>query len=215
MTTAIVQSEARQSEVLTAIFNIKSSLVERSLELGELLVEAQDNEYHLDWGYPTWRAWFENSGLDMSERQGYYLMNVVRRSRSLGVPKDSLRKVKLSKLKVIMSLPSETDPEKIKGLVVDAETASLDTVKSVAAALTNTEHVYKTFKLSTDFVEGVYPIAVETLRRMAGSDVNDDGEVSDISESRCLELAYADIASSPIMREEIVDAEFEDSFQVE
>lgn len=216
MTTALVQSTSRQSEVLDAILTIKASLVERSLELGALLVEAEDNEYHLQWGYPTHRSWvLDGSGLDMSESQAYALKRVVRRTRALGIPKETLLKVKLSKLKVIMSLPAETDPAKIIELVNEAETATLDTVKSVVSALSNTEHVFKTFKLPKEFAEDVYEMAVESCRRQAGSDTAEDGTVSDISESRCLELIYADFASSTGVEDMIADAEFQDNYEVE
>lgn len=211
--TSMSLADHRQSDVLNAILEIKSSLIERSLELGALLIEAKENDYHLAWGHPTFRSWLEHdSGLDMSERQAYYLMAVVKRSNELGIPQETLRKVKLSKLKVIMSLPAETDPQTIIDLVNEAENASLETVKDVAATLSGSEHVYKTFKLPKEFADDVYRVAVEGCRRQAGSDTRDDGSVSDISESRCLELIYGDFAASAISDEDIVEAEFEDTF---
>jgi hypothetical protein len=200
----------RHEVVLQQIMQLKSDIMERSLELGRLLREARDNDYHLAWGYSRFGVWVElASGLDMSERHAYDLIKVVERSEVLGIPDDVLTRVKISSLKAIMSLPDTTDPERVRELVHEAETMRVKDVQAVVGAIKQVQWVYKHLKFSIEVDENVYCPAIERVRRLFGNTMNPDGSPAELSESRAVELIMADFLSGAD-DEEPVEAEFVD-----
>lgn len=205
-----ISVKPRADEVLEAINSIKHNIVNGFLALGRLLGEARDNQYHVIWGYTRFDEWVESaSGLDLSAREAYYLVNIVKRSAELGIPDEQLERVKISKLKAIMSLPETTDPEQIKGLVQEAEHMSLKNVKAVTGTLKNEDFTYHTLKFDRDTEDNVYQPAVERQRRIYGDTISSSGEPADISESKVVELWAAEClagADAP----EPVEGEFED-----
>lgn len=203
---------SRAEEVRTEITQLKDSIMASSLKLGRLLKEARDNQYHHIWGYAQFGLWVEEaSGLDMSERQCYYLIAVVERAEACGIPDEELNKVKLSKLKTIFSLPADTDPETIKTLVREAETAPLDDVREVVGRIKNVDFVFKTLKMERDTYENVYSPAMDKARLEYGNSIDFKGDPKEIEDDKAIEMICATYLSGPDIEEsETVDAEFED-----
>jgi hypothetical protein len=207
---------SRAEVVREEITGLKTNLMESSLKLGRLLKEARDNQFHLIWGYPQWGAWVEDaSGLDMSERQSFYLISVVERSAALGIPDTDLHKVKMSKLKAIFSLPKDTDPDLVRSMVKDAEEATLKTVRDAVGIIKNVQYVFKTIKLEREVAENVWDPAMERARREYGNTIDYQGDLADITDSKCIEMIFADFNAGPSEEdkydeEEIIEAQFED-----
>lgn len=199
--TAIVVSQGvvqmRASEVRTKLLSIKDQAESDFFDMGDLLREAQEGAYAEMWGYNTFSAWIEQgSGLDLSTRQAHYLIRLSKTASVLGLTRTQLRKVKISSLKEIMSLDVTEFAEQIRELIDVAPTLSLAEVKARVQALKGLEGVvYFTLKLEKD-VKEVVDEALELARKNAGSDVV-DGEVKDISDSRCVELICAEYLTNP------------------
>jgi hypothetical protein len=208
----------RHEVVLQRIQEIKNDLVDRSLELGRLLIEARDGSYHEKWGFARFGDWVEEaSGLDMGERQAYYLMQIVERSAAIGITDGQLRRVKLSKLKEIFAL-KEAEPELIKELVSKAETATLEQIKQdvqmVKVANGGEPFLYVSYRIPLS-VKELGQRAFEHLRQLYGTRPNEQGENIDIPDWKCLELCFAaglteqgDAPAPP--SGEVIDAEFQD-----
>lgn len=205
-----VHNASRSDAVLDQINAIKGRIVNDFLLLARLLKESRDCGYAQKWGFARFDEWLENgSGLDLSARSAYYLINIVERAEQLGIPDDCLRAVKISALKEIMSLPDTTPAETIRALVNDAKEMSYKSVRDAIGTLKNESYVYHTIKMSEDAENNVYQPSLERVRREFGSTVGPDGQPEDISDSRAIEMLMADFLSTP-EAEDIVDGEFVD-----
>lgn len=190
----VTAPSTRAFEVLDKIQAIKNNVEDCFLDLCDLLDEALANDYHLTYGYGNFADWVEDgSGLSMSARQARYLINISRKARALGVGREQLKKIGVSKLKEIFTLDPAEEGDVIRGFLNDAENESIDTVKTkVRKARTGdtTTAAYITLKLE-EGVKDVFDEAVELARKNYGSSVNEHGEVSDISVSKAVELICA------------------------
>jgi hypothetical protein len=214
----VVTLPPRHEQVLDEIKSLKTDIMERALYLGKLLVEVDDEQHYLKYGYPSSKAWLLNgSGLDLSDREAYYLKRVVRRSRELSIPDADLLKVKLSKLKRICSLTNEeATPEEIKALVHSAETASLKTVTEAVNVAKKMDYEFRTFKWERDTFENVIAPAFERIRKEYGGTIDEDGKEQDVTDSRCVEMIFADYLSQvEDVEGDIVDGDFIDSYAEE
>ncbi len=187
----------RSEEVLNRIHEIKSDLMDRSLELGRLLKEARDESHYLDWGYSKFGEWVNNSGLDLSERSAWYLISVVEFQERHQITDEQLKVIGISKAKEIASLPAGTDESTVRGLLEQAETAPISTVKEVVGVLKNSEWVYKTLKMPRAFYEGQWIEGLEKARRLYGNTFGPDGEAKDIEDWRAIEIAFAEFLNYP------------------
>lgn len=207
-----VQIVARAEQVRQRIAEIKSDLVDRSLELGHLLVEARENCFHHVWGFATFGDWVEQeSGLDMGARQAAYLMQIVTKSQELGIGDEELRKVKLSKLKEIFSLKA-AEPEIIKELLVRAETETLEQIRidvqKVKIADGAEAYTVVSYRIPLTVKENIIPLAFDAARLKYGTS-NVNGEPQEISDGQCFELCLAAMLDSAD-HSPVEDAEFED-----
>lgn len=192
--TLVLAPSTRAFEVLDKIQAIRNNVEDCFLDLCYLLDEALENEYHLTYGYSNFADWVEEgSGLDMSARQARYLINIARKSRELGVDREQMKRIGVSKLKEIFTLNPSDDGETIRGLLAAAEEDSVDTVRTKARKARTgdtTTAAYITLKLE-EGVKDVFDEAVELARKNYGSTVNDHDEIVDISVSRAVELICA------------------------
>ena len=192
----------RAFAVLSRVNQLKSGINENVLELGELLVEIRDNHYHQVWGFDTLALWLGSSGLDVGERQAYYLMKVIDSAKKLGIGRDEMAKVKVSKLKKIFTLNPDKHPERIKQLVAAGEGVSLDEIiKEVAKTRADDDgweaKTWRNFSLLTSQA-AIVDEAVERAKMESGSVTNAvTGEVMDISNATALERICADYLASP------------------
>jgi len=180
----------RSTEVLYEIQHLKTTMQESVFTLGELLLEARDGEYHKDWGYNQFKDWIEDaSGLDMGWRQAYYLMNIMERAKKLGYTHEDLGRVKMSKLKEIFTVEDDT---RVKELMAGGETMSLEQVK--AAVKPDRKYSFLNLRQTKEDKETTLE-AIEVIRRLHGSVLNEHGDIVDISEGRAVALMAAEILS--------------------
>jgi hypothetical protein len=189
MTTALTVSKERASEVTNEIKRIKSSLVDNMLYLGELLSEARANSYPELLGFQSFGEWLESSGLDMSERQAYYLVKIVDNSRALGIDRDLLQASKLSKLKEIFALDPAVNAEQIKELVAQSADMTLDKVRTRVNEIRQKGGLEATrwcnFRV-TDTQAEMIANALEMARMLYGQVVLPDGEVREATDGTLL-----------------------------
>jgi hypothetical protein len=181
----------RANEVRARISQIKEETENNFLDLCELLLEAQEGSYHTLYGYGRFADWVEqDSGLDMSARQAFYLVNIAKKVKQLGLSRQEIKQAKVSKLKEIFSLEPTEHAEEMKQLVAAAESDSLDEVKEKVAKLKAKQgeepKAYMTLKVDASVKETIEE-AIE-LARMNYGDVVVNGEVTEASVSQCMEL---------------------------
>lgn len=213
------QTHAERAEyVLARIEVIKDDLVDKSLELGRLLKEAKDDGLNLYWGFARFGDWVEEaSGLDMSERHAYYLINVVEQAHALNIDDDQLRRIKFSKLKAIFALKS-ADPGVIRDLLAQAENASLKKIEEYCndVRVADGAEAFQQFSLKIPTsMRGLKDAAFEHGRRLYGDSING----SPIPEWKVWELALTALLNlesidDPKPDEEVVEGEFEDLIEV-
>lgn len=124
-----VLPEARATQVTEEVRQIKSHLAKSLLYLGQLLSEARSNNYPEMLGFSSFGEWLEDSGLDMSERQAYYLIKIVDNAKALDIPSEQLEGAKMSKLKEIFALDPSTHGDDIKRLLTASTTMKLEDVR--------------------------------------------------------------------------------------
>jgi hypothetical protein len=191
----------RAKEVERQLHNLKNGIEDSFLDMCDLLMEAQEGEYHRVWGFNTFSEWVEQgSSLELSARQAYYLVNISKNAKALGIDRDLLRKAKLSKLKEIFTLDPVKHGEHIKELVQQAaDGVSLQAIKAQVKSYAEPGIIqpsYVTVKLEPE-VKETFDEAVELARRNYGSTVGHEGEVKDISISKALELILVSYLQDP------------------
>lgn len=212
---ALVRSDQlvkRAAQVKAQIDRIRGNLVDSFYELAELLAEARRFEFNLDWGYPRFGDWVEEgSGLDISERTAYYMIAVIEKSKELGIPRSELRQSKVSKLKEIFTLDPKTQGDRMKQLVADSATETLEQVKlkvnQIKAAAGDEIFVTKTITFTQDGYENTVKPGAERIRLEYGDSYDPrTNEAVEISLGRCIELVFADKLAEPDLYE-VIDAE--------
>jgi hypothetical protein len=209
---------ARADEVHGQIMTLKSGLARHFLTLARLLKEARDNSYNLVWGFPRFDDWVEEaSGLDMSARNAYYLIGVVEMGDRLCLPDSELEKVKFSKLKAIAALKDgEMSDEDKRELITAAETMTLKDISEVVAVAKQQEWVHRTYKFDKSGYDNVIAPGIERVKRVYGNTLSESGENADVSDSKAVEIAFAEYAAGPEQDEDFETfAEFEDEFEFE
>jgi len=211
--TAIEKSENRAVAVLNEIEVIKKNVVENVFRLGELLSEIRNSAIYQYWGFDNFGKWVEKSGLDMSERQAFYLIRIIENAKTLGIDSNNLKKVKLSKLKEIFTLDPAKDAKEIEFLIEKGKTESLDAIREQVQAIQNgpgeDTYTYLNLKISKKAKQEIIDPAIEIARREYGSTVNlETGDPVDISLGRAIELICADYKADPNHQEQpVIDVE--------
>jgi hypothetical protein len=193
--TAANQPLAKRSvEVLYRINILKESMMDNFFEIGELLTESFEGNYHEAWGCSSFNLWVErDSGLDIGWRQARYLVMITQRSRQMGYTRDDLKSIKISKLKEIFALKDE---QKIRELMGEAENMPLEELREKVQVARHGEgspiFTHMNFKMTKD-AKNIVEMAFEDIRMEFGNTINSQtGEMEDLSDSRCLELLAAE-----------------------
>jgi hypothetical protein len=187
----------RAEQVRQRLVEIEGNLETGLFDICDLLLEAKDNNYHTHWGYVRFGDWIEEaSGLRISARTAYYYITIATKVKELGLSREQISAVGISKLKEIFTLEPEEHANHMKELVEAAPDSSLDDVSEAVAKVRGKEPAkYMTLKLDPEVKETVKE-AFELARRVHGSTVR-HGEVVDITDSRCMELICASFLQDP------------------
>lgn len=199
----ITMPDTIQSNELQAVSNramavsaqLKSILLmveDGFLTMCDLLLEAQEKNYSSIYGYATFSEWVERgSGLNISARTAYYYVNIASKTRELGLDREALKKIGISKLKEVLSLDTKDHADDIKGLLASADTDTIDVLKGKVSKIKAKDgqepSVFITLRLD-ESVKAIVDRAVKLARLNYGDQVDEHGEVMDASHSKCMEL---------------------------
>lgn len=188
--TELVVANSRAIELTNTVKSLKSKLVDNLLHLGELLSEARLNDYPQELGFDSFAEWLEDTGLDMSERQAYYLIKIVDNARSLGIPREQLQQSKMSKLKEIFALDPATQGEQIKQLVAASADMKLKEVRAKVAEARGTAGLepttWRNFRV-TESQAQVIDFSLANARMDYGQFVDENtGEVTEATDGTLL-----------------------------
>jgi hypothetical protein len=192
---------SRPQEVLNQINILKNNMFSNIIDMAELLSEVRRNKYNLEYGYSSFKDWIDNSGLDLSERSAYYLINVYDRSLELGIDKERLKRTKISKLKEIFSLKNAT-PAELRKLVDKSEDLSLkqiqDEVRIIRYEGKEDTYSFITLKVADADWKAYIEPAINTVRAEAGSNYDSTtGDPLDISYTQAIVLICQDYLADP------------------
>lgn len=189
----------RAKTIQADLQNMGNTMSNNSIDIGLLLAEAKEHGYNVLLGYIAFDDWLaKGSGIELSTREAYYLINVVTRAAFMGIPKERLYEIKISKLKSIFTLDPNEHEQEIRDLLDSAESSSLteieEKVKSHKALDPHQEPmVYMTIKFP-ESAKYTIEDAFELCKKLHGG-IEVQGEQVDPSNGRCLELICADFLS--------------------
>ena len=185
----INRTEQRAAQVTDEVRQIKLHLAKSLLYLGQLLSEARRNNYPELLGFSSFGDWLKDSGLDMSERQAYYLIKIVDNAKSLGISREQLEASKMSKLKEIFTLDPVTQGDRIRDLVEASKDLTLEEVRSEINNLRSEVGLEPTtwmnFRVTESQVTAI-KFAIEQAQLDYGQNVSETGEVTEASNGTLL-----------------------------
>jgi hypothetical protein len=196
-----VQTEELAKACYEKLQRVKDSIQDNFFDLCELLLEAQEGDYHQVYGYERFGDWIEQgTDLDLSARSAYYYLQIAKKSRELGFTREDLKGVKISNLKEIFALDPQEHGDDMKRLLAGAAEAPLNDIKQEVKKLRadsgQPAPEYMTLKLDP-LVKEIVDEAIELARMNYGDTVNEDGEVVEASVSKCIELICVDYLADP------------------
>lgn len=188
----IITGDISQRAVLVheALGALKLNIEDNFIDLCFLLYEASEGEYHRVWGYEQFGKWIENgSGLELSERTGFYYVNIAKKATKLGMTAKDLKAVRSStKLKEIFTLDAETNKGDIVALLEASKTTTLADIKAKVHNIKNPSTPapsFMTLKLEAS-VKEIVDDALELARNNYGSTMGTESD--EITPSKCMEL---------------------------
>ena len=191
-TAAVVQQSEnfRAMQVMQTLTALQNTSEDTFFDTCDLLHEAHEKSYHLDFGFATFKDWIEFSKLDMSSRQAAYMVNIADKALSLNVDRPTLKRIKITKLKEIFSLSPDEHSSEMHALLEVAEAMSLNEVKARVRALKSgtgvEEMIFMTVKFPVS-AKAVIDSAFDKARANHGGG-GEDG----ITNGTALEMICAD-----------------------
>lgn len=179
--------------------------IDDTLDFGEALVYAADNECYRDKGYDNFEA-YAKENLKLGSRNIYYVMKIVREAKRLGITRNQLRLVGVSNLRQVLG-SNLTDKQKLVLLENCVSGLSTTECKAAVKALEGkipTEAPVKdelltwmNIKILRAAKEDTVKPAFDKVRRLYGDAHKIFGVPQDISDGKALEMICADYLSGP------------------
>lgn len=183
------QQSGRSASVRKRIDLLKESMASNTWEIAELWAEALDNSYHHDAGFSNFDDYIDQSNFEIGSREVRYRIRIHKQSLELGITREQLKRVAVSKLKEIFS--PDIKPADIVRLVKEAETATLDQIRDEVKRLKGVAGVPTFSHRNLLLVEEdalQLDEAVEVMKLEAGTAEDADGVTNEISYSRAVAL---------------------------
>lgn len=183
-----------------------------TMDMAELLYEAQENGYPNKWGYKS-LADYAAKELKIKERKARYLAHIVRVCRTVGLLRTQYEPAGISKLREITTLNPEgsfwneatkiSEPldDHIVRLILDSDTLTVQQVKDEVARLKGwtgpDRRVVRSYSVDYSTWVNVIKPAIELARKLLGSKGRDKetGEALDYPEGTCYECICASFLS--------------------
>jgi hypothetical protein len=189
----------RSATVRKAIEKLKYSLATNTFDMADLLAEAREKAYHHDWGFESFGD-YATQTLGWSERQCYYLINIVTKSKKLEIDRESLKDIPMTKLKEVFSLDADTNADDLKVLLAGCRGKSLaeisKEVRRIKGIKVGEELSWRNF-LVTESIKEVINAAIEKVRRLGGTTRDKDGNPVEISDALAINFICGDFLSAP------------------
>jgi hypothetical protein len=203
----------RSTEVRELLkFHVKNTNI-NTLDLAELLYEAQENGYPGKWGYESLPKYAAKE-LKIKERKARYLAHLVRVCRAVGLLRSQYEPAGISKLREITTLDpdgsfwnapakvSEPLDDHIVRLILDADTMTVQQIRDEVARLKGQvgpdRRVVRSYSVAYSTWENVIKVAYEKARRLLGSKGRDaEGNAVEYSDGVCQEVICANFLAQP------------------
>jgi hypothetical protein len=193
----VAGNEARAKTVRVQIESLKNNLAEGRWELAALLSEARLKAFHHSWGFSDFDEYIDQSNFDVGSREARYLIRANDVSLQLGISRDQLKRVAVSKVKEIFSLEADSHAETIKLLLDEAVDLSLEEVRQRVRELKGTDPETELTWLNLQMLrrakEEVVLPALAKVKLEFGPTMGDE----EISDGRALEMLCADKLAEP------------------
>jgi hypothetical protein len=185
----------RANEVSQQLVKITNDTKNNFFTICDLILESVEGDYHKYFGCKNFTEWIDQSEFDFSSRTAYYYLSIGKKTRELGLTKEELSEIPISKLKEILSLEPSSHEQTIRALIEESDSLSVEEVKQKVKGIKHKAgediFVHYNFKVTETAVQ-VIEDCFELIRRGTGNYVDQTtGEVVEISNSRCFELACA------------------------
>lgn len=200
------------SKVKKQLENLIKSLNRSTFDVADLLWAVKKNHFYAQYGFDTMKEYVNH--LDLKQRKAQYLTRISEVMEIVDIPRETYEPVGISKLREITSLDTETDytnpktgevaamKDIIRGLVIDAPQKDLTEIKEYVKVLKGltgeNELVFLNFCVKKTVRDDVINVALDLAKANIGSTGKDeDGNATDASDGRALELLCADYLSDP------------------
>lgn len=197
----------RAASVRRELLRLTSGISHSDFDLGELLLEARENNYIAAWGFSSLYEYAKQE-LGLKKRKTDYLTRITKVTRQVGLQRKTYEPAGITKLREVTRLnpegtywnvdekKSEDLAEHIVRLILDHDKLNAEQVKLEVARLMGQSGKDRrvTRSYSTDITswENVISPAIELARRMLGSKGRDDeGNAVEYSEGACYEVICA------------------------
>ena len=214
MENAIVVGEAvagRAASVRKALMYLSSGINHSSLDLAELLYEAQTNGYPSQWGFES-LADYAQRELGLKPRKSQYLSKIISVMRAVGLKRTQFEHAGTSKLREISTLDptgsyfnkdthaNEPLVDHIVRLVLDSDEMTVqqthDEVLRLQGRTGPDSPVTRSYTVPRSAYEHVIKPAFEIIRMRLGSQSRDaDGLAIEYKDGTVLEMICAEVLS--------------------
>ena len=186
---------------------------ELTFDLAELLYIAKQEGLYRQWGYHSIGEYGEIE-LDLKYRKTQYLCRVIEVMKAVNIERKEYEPIGITKLREITRLDptgtwfnEETEilenlSEHIQRLMKEAEnltaTKIANEVNRLLGLTAGNSIVIRSYNCTQDAYEKVIKPGMEIIRRKYGDAGRDEeGRALEISDGRCIELAFAEVLSDP------------------
>ncbi len=193
--------DQRAHQVKAELEALVSTTEDATFNLADLLLEAKENSYHQTFGFARFNDWIElTPSFDISARQAAYLVNMADKALRLEVSRETMKLVKIGKLKEIFSLDPNVHKDEMLALLEIAPALSMKELQYKVAALKTEEGQEVMLHMTLKYPESAretIDLALEKARRMIGTSKDSNGDQVEPSNGKCVTSICADFIAGP------------------
>ena len=195
-----------KKEVTKLIKGVSSS----SFDLADLLYEVKSNNYHVGYGFTSFSQYLKSlAEIGMKYSKGYYLFRITENGASAGLKRAEYEPVGLTKLRLISRLKPAGEfngtpmPLIIRELTLKAINMMPEEVQfevdTIMGQTDDDSMVWINFKVKKSAREDVIKPALALIKKNCPESqlVDEDGNVTEMSDGAALEMMAANLLADP------------------
>ena len=195
-----------KKEVTKLIKGVSSS----SFDLADLLYEVKSNNYHVGYGFTSFSQYLKSlAEIGMKYSKGYYLFRITENGASAGLKRAEYEPVGLTKLRLISRLKPAGEfngtpmPLIIRELTLKAINMTPEEVQfevdTIMGQTDDDSMVWINFKVKKSAREDVIKPALALIKKNCPESqvVDEDGNVTEMSDGAALEMMAANLLADP------------------